>query len=137
MIHAVAFVLEEDATDDLSSSLAEAIANKVIEHFATIKADLVSAKNFLEANSIQQAATSIELTEAASQQSTTTTSLNSLITKLASYDSTKTTPSSWPSVPTIHPSTTTVLNTYDPMPPPITPASNNASSLLPVQSLFK
>ena len=104
--------------DKLSSSLAAAISEKVIAHFADVRSDLTSAKIFLEANSAQQAATSIDLKETASHQATATSNLATVATKLATIDTiTKLTPSppAWPSIPPTLPHPPPAIpNTFNP-----------------------
>ena len=119
-IRAVAFLIEENITDNLSTQLAAAVADKVNALLLDTKADLATAKTFLEASSIQQASTSIELKEVATQHASTTNNLNTLTTKLSTLNLPKEPPSPphWPSVPTSQPpSTTNIPRNFDPKAP--------------------
>lgn len=60
-IRAAAFLLEDDVTDNISSVLALAVANKVKSHLDNITSELTAATKFLTANSTQQAATTLDL----------------------------------------------------------------------------
>ena len=118
-IHVVAFLIEENITDNLSIQLAAAVADKVNALLSDIKANLATAKTFLEANSIQQASTSIELKEVATQHASTTNNLNTLTTKLSTLSLPKEPPAPhWPSVPTSQPPpTTNIPRNFDPKAP--------------------
>ena len=107
-IRVVAFLIKENITDNLSTQLAAAVADKVNALLLDTKADLATAKTFLKANSIQQASTSIELKEVAAQHASTTNNLNTLTMKLSTLSLPKESPAPhWPSVLTSQPPPTT------------------------------
>jgi len=108
-IRAVAFLTEDKLDDDISSTLAQATADKFLTLIGNIPDVLAKAKDFLEATSTQQANTTVELRETATQHATTTNNLVEITTKLTTEENTRSNAvPQWPSIRSSHPSPPTL-----------------------------
>jgi hypothetical protein len=116
-IRAVAFVLDEDITDNISSTLAATIADKVKTELTAITNDLKTSKTFLEASSVQQASSILDLNTAISKATDISNNLSATTNKLTSLSPPTTTilpPNPWHSAAT-RPHQQSLPNpTYDP-----------------------
>ena len=90
-IRAVAFILDTDITDNISTSLATAVSDKINTNLSTILTGLTASQTFLEALSTQQAETALKMDNAATLVSnstgtyvTTSQNLTALVAKTAS-----------------------------------------------------
>lgn len=98
-IRAVAYLLEDDITDKVSSTLASAVADKVRAQLADITTDLSSNAKFINANATQQAATSVKLKEIAAQYAAASVNLADASSKLSSIGPKESlSPVQWPAL---------------------------------------
>lgn len=117
-IRAVAFILDDDIIDNLSSSLAAAVAEKVNAGLTEITKNLERSASFLEANSVQQAATTLDLKQAAAKPANSLNDLNHIVNKLSSAVESISSISHWPPPPPCHPSLPSLPSpTYNPNTP--------------------
>jgi hypothetical protein len=81
-IRAAAFLLEDDISDKLNNNLAMAINEKIKSGLSTFAEEISTFQTFLQASSIQQASTLLELQRITAQSTVSTNKLNDLITKI-------------------------------------------------------
>lgn len=120
-IRAVAFLLEDNITDNISTALADAVAAKVKSQLEGFSSELSSNINFLRANTTQQAATSVDLKETATLHATTASTLAEISTKLASNTPLPRDNPQWPSIQETQPRpppSSLPSPSYDPAAPP-------------------
>ncbi|KAF8055947.1 hypothetical protein FPV67DRAFT_1536105 [Lyophyllum atratum] len=82
-VFSVAFLLEDDITDNISEALADAVASKALARIESATDKLTTSAAFLAATETKQAETTLALSTVSSQLENVTASLDSLATKLA------------------------------------------------------
>jgi hypothetical protein len=83
-IRAIAYILDDDITDNFSSFLATSIADKIKTEVSSITNDLNISKTFLEASSVQQASNILDLKEAIAKSTETSNILSDTVAKVSS-----------------------------------------------------
>ena len=95
-IHAVAFIIDTNITDNISSSIATTVTDKITTNLATIITRLTASQTFLEALSTQQAETIIKMDNAATLVSNSTSTYVTTAQNLTALITKATSPTKWP-----------------------------------------
>ena len=82
-VRAVAFLLEDNITDNISATLAASITDKMNEELSDTKDALSRSQSFFEASSSQQVSTLLELKDITAKLSENTNKLNNLAISLS------------------------------------------------------